>query len=539
MSHKQQKILFYGLLLGVIFALVACIAQCFTHRPLGLDEAMLALSVLNRGATNLISEPLEWGQSAPIGYLYAVKLCTFLFGLGENALRLFSLIAWLGVCVLLWKIAKKILKCTNIESLVVLLIFMTNGFFVRYAHECKPYMNDNFWILFVLFSFWLYWRKSIKPWQFSGICSIAFLFSFSAAFAIASCYFIILSREVVYLYKTRKISENLLKEMISPVPLMVIGFLIAVYWVLPATNNAGGKGYWELWKFPLFPTTAYEWDAWKVMIKRIASPIGIIPFLLFVSLSLFGIYTSIRNKMPHLFFILAIILTIVFALIASNFGYYPIEGRLIQFIPVLLLVTATTGYKELTGRFCCNKSSTVRCFSYPLIGIIMCMATYNPYLTLRQMAGKISYAVKSVMWNADEKPLVAYETLIRNDKNVNGIYTGSCAMPAYLWLQAYYHNHMRTKISRSWELNLKKGWRLQTMEHSLHQPYSFGDPSPKKIQEALDWIKQQQRVYIFLSHEKPDIVPYLEGRGQLETLYMQYGIEIYRFTWNDKDTQTN
>ncbi len=536
MTHKQKKVAIYSMLLGVIIALIACIIRFFIQRALWLDEAMLALSILTRNATSLISEPLDWGQSAPIGYLYSVKLCTFFFGFGENALRLFSFISWLGVCVVLWKTMRVILKCTHIEPLFVILIFMTNGFFMRYACECKPYMNDNFWILLVLFSFRYYWIKSIKPIQFAGICSLAFIFSFASVFAIASCYFIILLREALYLYKNKNISKHLLKEIIATIPLTIIGIIITVYWVLPATNNAGGKAYWELWKFPLFPTSAYEWDSWIIMIKRIAAPIGL-PFMLVALLSLYGIYTSIRNKTPNSFFIQAITLTILFTLIASNCGYYPIEDRLIQYISLLMILIATYAYKELTNNCTCIKKLTAKHYLYLLIGIIIIsfVTVYKRYFT------SVNNAITRISWDSDKEPLMAYKTLLSNDKNVNGIYIGSCAMPVYQWLQIHYYNETKAQATRPWELNFKKGSRLRIMNHSIHRPYYLGEEKPQIIQEALDWIKKQQRVYIFISHEKPDIIPYLANRGLLENLYTLHGIEIYRFTWqediNPKPTQ--
>ena len=538
MLHKLQKIVMYGMLLGILVALISCIAQYFICGQLWVDEAMLTLSVLNRDAVHLISAPLEWGQSAPIGYLYAVKLCTFCFGPGEHALRLFSFISWLGVCAVLWKTAKVIFKCTNIEALFVLLIFMTSDFFMRYSHEVKPYMNDNFWILSIFFSFWLYWNKSIKPWQFASICSVAFIFSFSSVFAIASCYFIVLLREVILFKQGKNHAKSFLKEVIAMIPLMVIGIAIIAYWVLPATSNAGGKNYWPLWRFPLFPTSAYEWDSFLIMMKRIATPIGVPPFILFALLSLYGIYTSIRYKSPNLFLIAAMAIAILFTLFASNRGYYPIEDRLIQYIPLLLIVIATYSYKELTNNF--KNKSTAWIFLYPLIGIIIFVTTYEA--EYKKMRRSIRHAVKCATGKSGENALDAYARLLSNDENVNGIYIGQSAMPQYLWLQkCYYHNAKKMPVFRPWESNIRKGRALRATEHSIYNPYYNGKENLQAIQEGLDWIKSQKTVYIYLNHKKPDIIPYLRDRGHLEVLCRVKGydlrglrgIEIYRFTWHE------
>ena len=54
---------------------------------------MLALNILNRSFGGLFQQPMEYGQSSPIGYVISVKAITLLLGDSEYALRLYSLIA--------------------------------------------------------------------------------------------------------------------------------------------------------------------------------------------------------------------------------------------------------------------------------------------------------------------------------------------------------------------------------------------------------------------------------------------------------------
>jgi hypothetical protein len=79
-------------------------------RTLWNDEAMLAWSVLSRDFGNMTATKLDYNQTAPVLYLYSVKLLTILFGNSEAVLRLFSYISFVGVLVLLFFILKVLFK---------------------------------------------------------------------------------------------------------------------------------------------------------------------------------------------------------------------------------------------------------------------------------------------------------------------------------------------------------------------------------------------------------------------------------------------
>src|SRR5215831_14681195 len=58
------------------------------NASLWLDELALSESILDRSVLDLLRRPLALGQSAPAGFLVAVKVSTMLFGTSELALRL-------------------------------------------------------------------------------------------------------------------------------------------------------------------------------------------------------------------------------------------------------------------------------------------------------------------------------------------------------------------------------------------------------------------------------------------------------------------
>ena len=77
------------------------IAPFLIDRSLWLDEAKLALNVLERSPAQLFA-PLDYDQAAPVGFLLLEKRAVMAFGEGERALRLVPLIAGLGA---LWLFA--------------------------------------------------------------------------------------------------------------------------------------------------------------------------------------------------------------------------------------------------------------------------------------------------------------------------------------------------------------------------------------------------------------------------------------------------
>src|SRR4030095_6092965 len=78
------------LLAGVLLRL----RQYLTGRSLWLDEAMLALNIVNRDFGELF-RPLDYDQGAPIGFMLVEKTLSLIFGRNEVSLRLFPFLVGL------------------------------------------------------------------------------------------------------------------------------------------------------------------------------------------------------------------------------------------------------------------------------------------------------------------------------------------------------------------------------------------------------------------------------------------------------------
>jgi hypothetical protein len=125
------------LLVGIGVLLRA--AQYLSNRSLWVDEAWLALNLLERSLGSL-AKPLDFNQAAPIGFLYTEGIAKDLFGPSEYALRLFPLICGVvSVAAFAW-VARRILSAG--AALLAVLLFVVADGLIYYSSEVKPYETD-------------------------------------------------------------------------------------------------------------------------------------------------------------------------------------------------------------------------------------------------------------------------------------------------------------------------------------------------------------------------------------------------------------
>lgn len=109
------------------------------RRSLWLDEIWVALNIVGRSFAGL-ARPLDYAQSAPVGFLWAERLAVVVGGVNELALRAFPLLAGCLLFVALWLLARRLLDvrgaalCLAIAALSPILIYFSN--------EVKPYVSD-------------------------------------------------------------------------------------------------------------------------------------------------------------------------------------------------------------------------------------------------------------------------------------------------------------------------------------------------------------------------------------------------------------
>ncbi|MEX2015799.1 MAG: hypothetical protein WD873_04110 [Candidatus Hydrogenedentales bacterium] len=93
----------------VVVAVAVRVGLYLRHRALWLDEAMLAMNVADRSIGELF-KPLDYNQSAPVGFLLVVKTATWIFGQTDWVLRATPLVAGIAAAPLFLLAAQRALR---------------------------------------------------------------------------------------------------------------------------------------------------------------------------------------------------------------------------------------------------------------------------------------------------------------------------------------------------------------------------------------------------------------------------------------------
>lgn len=335
----------------------------FVEKSLWLDEAALALNILDKGYLELF-QPLQYAQSAPPLFLLCTKFLTEIFGTGERVFRLIPLLCSIGAVFGFYFLLCDVFKEKKWCIIFGLIIF-SSGFPLLYnAIEFKPYAVD---VLFTILAA-LIWFKclnkniSLKKQILHAVVLILFpLFSFGSIFSL--CAILTLS-----LLKKRKTFSFIL----------FFGLLIEYLFIFSKINS--GTRVYEYW-VPYFIN--YN------PIKAVFILIDIIKYLFYPSsfalIILAGFIAGLtilfkKNKEVFKFFSLIIL----YGFLASFFNFYPLYERLSLFLyPIILIIVLSPLYYVLF-----EKNSIKKAVIFLLSGAIVISACFynfiNPNLYKRE-----------------------------------------------------------------------------------------------------------------------------------------------------------
>ena len=181
-------------------------------------------------------------QSAPIIYLYAVKIITLIFGSSELTLRIFSFICFAGVLLLVYLLMKNVftvkypILCTAFVSNISTLLY--------YSNEFKPYMSDCFCVLFVLYLYFLFKQGKLKIFLLSFIYSILLWLSNPVIFFIGGVFIYEFGMGIFY-----KDKATVLNTVLGGVIVLSSFFVLYIYWLKPVADSEYTINYWTNYKF--------------------------------------------------------------------------------------------------------------------------------------------------------------------------------------------------------------------------------------------------------------------------------------------------
>jgi hypothetical protein len=175
---RCEQIAWAFVALGIVLRLVRFLLRF----PLWGDEYMLGENLLDRGYVDLM-RPLDYGQVAPVGFLWLVRASTQMFGFNEWSLRLFPLLSSVASLFLFRHLAGRVLR--GVPFLLAVGIFCATYYPIRHAAELKPYASDlaiSVLMLTLAIEAWQNPTKSRWLWAMAGIMPLALGISFPAVF---------------------------------------------------------------------------------------------------------------------------------------------------------------------------------------------------------------------------------------------------------------------------------------------------------------------------------------------------------------------
>lgn len=487
--------LFVNLFLLYIIAIsiYTSLKLLMSDRSLWLDEAMLAYSFSQRGLTDLTSSIFEWMQSAPVIYLYIVKIITTLFGNSEITLRLWSFISYILLLFSVFYISKSVLK---VRFPLFATAFIASLYrIILYSAEFKPYMSDCLSIFIVLIIYYLYTEKKINKPFFIASYALLIWFSNPCCFFIGS----VLLAEFIIGIKNRD-RKQWQFSIIAGIFILVSFIVYYFYWLKPVIDEGGMSSYWKDNKFPLIPTSIEDIYKQGYLINVIIYSLGLYKNLIFAVFAV-GIFINLFIEKNR--FINIIYGGVFITLFASMLGMYPIQDRLYLFM-------------------------------YPIFGILFFFFLGKLYTSIKT-GGAIALTISVIILISSDA-----SSFFKNSENIYRFGDeGNFAI-----------NYIRDNISAGDKLyvynqsipvfSYKNGYNMSDFagykNNTILGKTTFEN---NKNKEDIARIVQSAPIYILTSHTTGmghKIMPLLDSlsnRGDLQLVHNKYDTYVYYYRNND------
>jgi hypothetical protein len=320
---------------GLVFRL----ARYLSRDSLWGDEAMLAASIVGRSFRGLVP-PLDYGQLAPVPFLWLERAAVALIGPGELGLRAVPLLASCAMLVLLIPFAREILP--RLETLVAVGLAAGSTSLVRYASELKPYGLDSLVTLLLVGAALRVRNAPDRRSAWGALAAMALIGTFLSTPAV----FVLAGIAVglgLELVRERRLGRAVALGAIAAAGVAVAG---ATYWTWyrTAAGNAYMRDFWQA--ALLQPGTPGLATRFRAGMREAIEPAAEwMPALGlgWVLLALVVIGAIHLRRRQGLAPVLMLTLPIGFAFLASAAGFYPVTLRLMLFAAPLVVCLAAVG----------------------------------------------------------------------------------------------------------------------------------------------------------------------------------------------------
>jgi len=480
------------ILLGVVLRL----RQYLIGRSLWVDEAMLALNIVNRDFIGLF-KPLDYDQGSPIGFLLLEKIANSFSGRSEYALRLFPLVLGVASIWLFYQLLKRTTSGAGLFA--ALTLFILNQRLIYYSSEVKQYIADVFVTIGLLMLAAHLFEDQPQKRDFIWMALAGFLalwFSHPALFVVAG-----IGLTLVILYIRRRDYSSLRTSI--GMGILWLATIILIYFLVlrDLGHNAYMYEYWQGAFMPLSPWKAITWFQ-QMMGGIITTQFGIptITSLVFI-LFIVGWVILWRH---HQSYALTFALIFLVTLTASAFELYPFAERMVLFlVPIGLLLLGKTVealYQSLQKQQVLSIIATLILSGYLL---------YGPLVT------STGYFIKPKYFE-HIRPSMGFLQEVWHSGDA--IYVSNGAVPAFEYYAPIY------------------GLKDVNYISSPREDYK----APNNILSKLDTLKGKPRVWVLMSHvyekgdfnEKDFILNYLNQVGEKKREFRVPGTSVYLYLYD-------
>ena len=483
-----------GVILLLGFALR--LRQYLTGRSLWLDEAMLALNIVNRNFIDLF-KPLDYDQGAPVGFLLVEKIFNVLFGEHEFVLRFFPFVVGIAAFGLFYLLLRR--TVSGIGLLTGLAIFAVSPELITYTSEVKQYILDVAVTVLLLYLTLPLLENRVEKhsYFYLGLAGIVTLwFSHPALFVLAGIGFGLLV-QVLQRRERSQVSTLLLTGFAW---LANLGLLYFVS-LRNLTQNRFLREYWQENFIPVPPWS--DWGWFGIFFKGlIQNQIGITisAWLVLILLLLGFIYLFIKNKI-YASILLAIF---IFTSIASTLWLYPLGGRFSLFLVPAVIIVISQSLETIEFRLRVNRILSK-----------LVVVSVASYLLYAPTSGAIKNFRVPVFYEHIRPSMAA---LSEDWQEGDALFVSNGAVPAFRFYAERYG--------------------LGDVAYQTSDASDYLEPS--KILSHIEPLDGKPRVWVLITHvyernnfnEKDFLLNYLDTIGHKKREFRSAGTSVYLFLYD-------
>jgi len=460
--------------LGVILRMREYIAnRSFWH-----DEANLALNLVNRTFGGL-TQPLDYDQGAPVGFLFIEKLFITIMGNKDYILRLFPLLSGLLATYLIYRIAR---EHFGAGGFFAILLFAISWPLIYYSSELKQYSSDAMFVLLLVYLAFRCLEEDARLKDFLLLGTAGFIsiwLSHPSAFVLAGIGLVLFFEKL--LHKRDKSLLWTLGMGVAWAASFGLTYLISLRYLVADTSL---QSYWHNSFMPRPILHHLDWlmQTYLSLLGTVGSGMDFQYQSLVCSLLIVVGMISLLIRNWKILFITS--LPFLLALVAAALQKYPLKGRFVLFLAPLAILLMAEGI----GRIYTLISKWNRSLALSVCLVVALTIIWLP-------ANVITSNFLSPPLGDDIKPVMNYVKQHRTQNDIIYVYHG--ARPSFNYYAPFYGLDKGNVITGTDRPNV---------------------PALKELYNQVTTLQGNSRVWFIFSH----IVDCGGCNGDMETFYIQY-----------------